>query len=391
MPATFPTATFPATRLGLRSVVEGSEIPLRGASHHASATLLAEVPATFPAATFPATRLGLRSIVERSEIPVSVYLGTMGRPRRFIPPRSLVEVTCRTVHGRFLLRPSRDLNEIAIGIIARAARRYRVQVVAFVILSNHAHYLLVPDDANQLAGFMNYVNGNLAREAGRLHGWRERFWGRRYRAIVISNESEAQIGRLRYLLSQGCKEGLVRSPEDWPGASAIAALLTGERLTGVWFDRTAECKARGRRSSGKRRDYASEENLELAPLPAWQHEQAVRVRELVAELVRGIEQEVERRFDSGRLPVGRRRILRRHPHSIPEESLASTAAPQFLAVSRAARDRLKAAYAVFCQACRHATIELRAGDRTAYDRFPEGSFPPGLPFRCHRNLEFEAG
>ncbi len=120
----------------------------------------------------------------------------MGRPLRFIPPDSLVEVTSRTVHGRFLLRPSRELNTIVYGILGRAARRYRVRICAFVYLSNHAHLLLEPANAYELAGFMAYVNGNLAKEAGRLHRWRERFWGRRYRAIVVSDDEEDQVGLL---------------------------------------------------------------------------------------------------------------------------------------------------------------------------------------------------
>jgi hypothetical protein len=35
-------------------------------------------------------------------------------------------------------------------------------------------------------------------------------------------------------------------------------------------------------------------------------------------------------------------------------------------------------YAIFVAAFREAAEQLRAGDRSA--KFPEGSFPPGLPF-----------
>jgi hypothetical protein len=47
------------------------------------------------------------------------------------------------------------------------------------------------------ADFMGYVNSNLAREAGRLNRWREKFWSRRYRAIVASQEEGAQRERLK--------------------------------------------------------------------------------------------------------------------------------------------------------------------------------------------------
>jgi hypothetical protein len=50
----------------------------------------------------------------------------MGRKLRYIPDGgALVEVTCRTLHGRLLLRPSPELNDIAAGILGRAQRLYR--------------------------------------------------------------------------------------------------------------------------------------------------------------------------------------------------------------------------------------------------------------------------
>lgn len=79
---------------------------------------------------------------------------------------------------------------------------------------------LHPADAHQLAAFCCYLNTNLSKEAGRLHGWRGPLLQRRYPAIVVSNEVEAQTGRLRYILSHGSKEGLVAELRQWPGATA---------------------------------------------------------------------------------------------------------------------------------------------------------------------------
>ncbi len=301
----------------------------------------------------------------------------MSRPLRFIPAHSLVEVTCRTLHGRFLLRPSRDLNEIALGILARAARLYEVRVVAFVVLSNHAHLLVVPRDGGELAAFMNYLNGNLAREAGRLHGWRERLWGRRYTAIVVSDEEEAQVERLRYLLAQGCKEGLVRSPRDWPGACSTEALATGRRLTGLWFDRTAEYEARRRGERPGKYQYASPETLDLMPLPAWEglapEERSARVQLLVG----GIERETRTALTaSGRAPLGPRRILALDPQAGPT-SFHRSPAPRFHAASWQARKSLELAYHLFRRAFRQAVADLRRGLRAL---FPPGCFAPGLGF-----------
>lgn len=61
----------------------------------------------------------------------------------------------------------------------------------------------------------------LAREAGRLTGWREKIFSRRYQAILISEEEAAQVERLNYLLSQGAKENLLSRPQDWPGVHCV--------------------------------------------------------------------------------------------------------------------------------------------------------------------------
>ncbi|MGZ7244461.1 transposase, partial [Streptococcus pyogenes] len=76
-------------------------------------------------------------------------------------------------------------------ILARAQRMYPVGICAFSFVSNHYHLLLRVDDAQQLSKFMAYVNGNLAREAGRLHRWKDKFWARRYQGIVVSQEEAA--------------------------------------------------------------------------------------------------------------------------------------------------------------------------------------------------------
>src|SRR5262245_29073477 len=142
----------------------------------------------------------------------------MSRKLRFIPDGgALVEVTCRTFQGRFLIQPRADVRALIVGVLARARRLYPVEVCAAVFLSNHYHLLVRVEDAGRLARFMGYVNSNLARELGRYTGWRDKLWARRYQAIVVSNEEAAQVARLEYLLSHGCKEGLVRKLADWPG------------------------------------------------------------------------------------------------------------------------------------------------------------------------------
>ena len=96
----------------------------------------------------------------------------MPRPLRFVPEQSIVEVTTRTLQGRLLLKPSPELNELILGIVGKAQALYGMAIHAFAFLSTHAHFLLSPTDAGQLAVFMQFINANVAKEVGRLHCWR---------------------------------------------------------------------------------------------------------------------------------------------------------------------------------------------------------------------------
>ena len=303
----------------------------------------------------------------------------MGHKLRYLPPESnLVEVTIRTVQGRFLLKPTPGFREMVIGILARAQMLYPVEIHALACLSNHMHLLLSPEDSLQLADFMRHVNTNLSKEAGRLHNWSGPMFQRRYRSISISGEEAAQIDRLRYILRQGCKENLVARPADWPGAHCAEALSEGKPLTGIWFNRTAEYNARRQGQRFKPKEFADHHTLNLVPLPCWWDLAPEVVQTYVAKMVQEVERETrERHSQEGTRPLGRRAILRAHPHSSPERSKKSPA-PRVHAFSQEVRRAFDRAYAAFVASFREAAARLRAGEHPC--GFPEGSFPPAGPF-----------
>jgi transposase IS200 family protein len=294
---------------------------------------------------------------------------------RFVPSGALVEVTLRTVHGRLLLRPGRRLNDLVVGVLGRAQRMYGMKIHALAVLSNHAHLLVSPESPQQLARFMEHVAGNIAREVGRLHDWREKLWSRRYRSILVSHEEAAQVARLAYLLGHGVKEGLVERPQHWPGVHCAYALLAGAALEGTWFDRTAEYEARRRGKLVGHGDFATSERVVFSPLPCWSMADAGIYRERVAAIVRRVVED-GRQQRGGRAVLGKRAILAQDPHDRPLHSDRSPA-PAVHAASKEIRVMLRAAYWRFADAFREAAHRLRRGDRLV--RFPPGAFPPPIP------------
>lgn len=304
----------------------------------------------------------------------------MPRRLRYVPPGGgLVEVTCRTIQGRLLLRPSALLNDVICGVLARAARLHAVEVHGHSFLSNHYHMLVSVLDALQLAAFMNYFNSNLAREAGRLVHWREKFWGRRYQAILVSDEEEAQVGRLSYLLAHGVKEGLVASPLDWPGVHCARELAQGRPVCGRWHDRTLESRARRKGVPLDPEAFIEREELTLAPLPCWKSLEPEAYRARIQERIAEIEAwGRQRQEETGRAPLGRDAVARQDPHHEPNR-LKKAPAPLVHAVAPDVRRALRRAYFSFLATYQHAARQLRAGVRDVV--FPSGAFPPALPTR----------
>jgi hypothetical protein len=273
------------------------------------------------------------------------------------------------------------MNRRFIGVVARAKSLYEVQVHSVSVLSGHWHGLVSPADAEQLALFMNYVQGNVADEAGDLHEWGGPFWHDRYHAVVVSDEPEAQYRRLSYCLAQGTKEGLVETPELWPGVHSVFALRDGEPLRGVWYDRTGLCHAGRRKNDDSTlEEFASEEILELDPLPCWVAEglSTEEMQDRVAEMVEHIADEAAARHRAeGTRPSDPEAYLHVHPHQRPENTKRSPQ-PFVHAATREVRERFREAYRIFSEAYRAAAELLRAGERDV--DFPEGSFPPSAPF-----------
>ena len=198
---------------------------------------------------------------------------------------------------------------------------------------------------------------------------------RRYRAIQVSNSEEDQIARL---LAAGVKEQLVEKAIEWPGVHSARALTRDHPLRGWWFDRSKEFAARRRGEIYGRYEYATEETVLLDPLPCWRNLPVEEVRRRVKELLREIEREaaVERRATER--PVrGVEAVMATDPHFRPTHRDRSPA-PDFHARDKRVHKAMRYAYAWVVSEHARAAERLRAGDRLV--DFPEGTFPPGLPF-----------
>ena len=270
-----------------------------------------------------------------------------------------------------------------LGALGRAVEYAKVDLYGFAFASNHYHLAVGVENALQMARFHCHLNSNLARELGRLHGWRDKFWSRPYRHMVVSDEPEAQLARLRYLLANNTKEGLVASPLDWPGPNMARSVLRDETLGGYWFNRTKEWAARRRSEDFGKYDYATRYEIELQQLPAYAHLPSEEYREIIAGLVRSIEEEAAA-GRAERPALGPEILLAKDPHEAPKKPKKSPA-PLFFSRSKDLLAEMREDFRCFVADYRTAADRLLDVQRKggAFDprrQFPQGSFPPALQF-----------
>jgi hypothetical protein len=294
-----------------------------------------------------------------------------------VSENAIIEVTSRTIQGRLLLLPSREVNAVILGILGRALATHPGMFLhGFVILSNHFHMLLSALRLELLSSFVGFVKSNIARKVGKLHDWEGIFWAKRYEPIPVLDEG-AQIDRQRYILSHGCKEGLVADPLDWPGAKSAGVLLNGETLRGTWYDETAIYRARRAGKDVDREKYAIEYCVPITPLPCLSALSEQERQATYAEMRDDICASTHARIaDTGKQPLGIERVLSMHPHSKPQASKRSPA-PLCHAVSQEARTQYREEHRVFVDAYRRASEQFLSGNLCV--EFPGCCFRPPLP------------
>lgn len=285
----------------------------------------------------------------------------MPRPLRINDPYKLQLVTVRTQAAKLLLRPSRSVNEMIGGVLARYQNMYDIEIFAYTFLSNHYHILLRAPRAN-LWRFTQAVNREIARRINFQLRREGTVWGRRYDAQMVVQQAD-QLEALLYVVCNATNHGLVAHPRDWPGLNSFHQLRTGSELV-YRFTKYSS-------NEGK-----TQHRLVLSPLPALGFSSLKDQWEVLKQIIQGRLRKL--RSARGTKPfLGKARVLKQQPFSTPtnvkrtNRPTCYTKSPKALQWFRDFYKQLKLQYV-------EASYKYRCGDRTI--AFPPLTFPP--PAHC---------
>jgi putative transposase len=145
----------------------------------------------------------------------------MARLARVVIPNLPHHVTQRG-NGRSRTFFSDDDYALYLKLLKEACTAARVRCLAYVLMPNHVHLILVPKDEDGLRKSMSSVHRAYAGIINTRRKKTGHFWQGRFGCVAMDNDHA--VNALRYVLLNPVRAKLVNKPELWPWSSAKAYL-----------------------------------------------------------------------------------------------------------------------------------------------------------------------
>ncbi|HUA84340.1 MAG TPA: transposase [Bryobacteraceae bacterium] len=106
-----------------------------------------------------------------------------------------------------------------------------VRILAYCLMTNHVHFIVVPEREDSLAVLFGRAQGGYSQALNIRRGRCGHLWQARFHSCPLS-PAHLEIG-LRYVEANPCRAGMVERPEQYRWSSA-AAHLWGEKDPTCW-------------------------------------------------------------------------------------------------------------------------------------------------------------
>ena len=115
-----------------------------------------------------------------------------------------------------------------LALLKEKAEEYRLDILAYCLMTNHVHLIAVPQDPESLAKAIGRADFLHTQYVNRLQGRSGHLWQNRFHSCALD---EGHFwSAMRYVEQNPVRAGLVKEAGDYEWSSA-AAHLTGEDLT----------------------------------------------------------------------------------------------------------------------------------------------------------------
>ena len=98
------------------------------------------------------------------------------------------------------------------------SRKYKVQVHGYILMTNHVHLLMTPEEENGISKLMQSLGRYYVRYINKTYARTGTLWEGRYKASLIDSEKYF-LAVSRYIELNPVRAGMVKYPEDYPWSS----------------------------------------------------------------------------------------------------------------------------------------------------------------------------
>jgi REP element-mobilizing transposase RayT len=154
----------------------------------------------------------------------------MSRPLRLEFPGALWHATSRGVEQRTIFLDDAD-REYFLRVLEKVIDRYRWQLHAYVLMSNHYHLLLTTPEPTLSRG-MQQLGGEYAEHFNEVHTRVGHLFQGRFKSHLVDSETYL-LEVSRYIVLNPVRAGMVETAGDWRWSSYAAT--AGLRLPQRWL------------------------------------------------------------------------------------------------------------------------------------------------------------
>ena len=298
----------------------------------------------------------------------------MGRARRNRNPALYRLITIRTLEARMWMIPTRKMEKLLGGIVARYASFAGIELYAYCFLSNHYH-LVIRAPRGNTDEFCENINREIARRVNWKNHRTGTFWHTPYADQRILSESDL-VEAFLYVTTNAVRHGLVEHPELWTGLCSYSQCLYERDRSFTFHHYTAQDPDK----------IVCSHTLKLSVLPMLRdlrkQERQERISALIEERVKELH---AYRKSNGLGFLGLEGVLSIIPGSIPQ-TVSRSPRPVSYTKDAELRKQAKAEARERNSKYSEASFRYRLGDLQA--EFPEFAFRP--PLHCKpRHKPFE--
>ncbi len=143
----------------------------------------------------------------------------MSRQARIVIPGAAHHVTQRGNNRQTVFRDDQD-RELYVRLLRHRSLRYGVEVLAWCLMTNHVHLVLVPQDTHGLAKVVGETHWIHAQAFNKKHARVGHLWHGRYFSTPMDELHTLRC--MLYVERNPVRAGLVQRCEDHPWSSAPA-------------------------------------------------------------------------------------------------------------------------------------------------------------------------